>query len=78
MEKNVTVENENIKVTVWDTAGQERYKSLNKNYYKGASGVLVVYDVTNPQSYLDVESWIRLASTHVLTKMKASIWTKWY
>ncbi len=47
---------------MWDTAGQERYKSLSKVYYKGASGVLIVYDVTDPQSYLDVESWMRLAS----------------
>lgn len=57
------VRGQNIKVTLWDTAGQERYKSLSKVYYKGASGVLIVYDVTDPQSYLDVESWMRLACT---------------
>jgi small GTP-binding protein len=57
----VQVRGQNIKVTLWDTAGQERYKSLSKVYYKGASGVLIVYDVTDPQSYLDVESWMRLA-----------------
>ena len=63
LSKIVQVRNQNIKVTLWDTAGQERYKSLSKVYYKGASGVLIVYDVTEPQSYLDVEAWMRLAST---------------
>ena len=57
--------NQNIKITLWDTAGQ--YKSLSKVYYKGSSGVLIVYDVTDPQSYLDVESWMRLASNISLT-----------
>jgi small GTP-binding protein len=61
------VHNQNIKITLWDTAGQEKYKSLSKVYYKGSSGVLIVYDVTDPQSYLDVESWMRLASNFSLT-----------
>ena len=70
LSKIVQVRNQNIKVTLWDTAGQERYKSLSKVYYKGASGVLIVYDATEPQSYLDVEAWMRLASTPSLLQMK--------
>jgi small GTP-binding protein len=55
LSKMVTVnKNHKLKVTLWDTAGQEQYKSLGKVYYKGASGVLVVYDVCDPKSYLDV------------------------
>ncbi len=56
------VKERNVSVTLWDTAGQERYKSLSKVYYKGANGVLIVYDVTNKQSYLDVEGWMKLVS----------------
>ncbi len=52
--KIVNVRNQSVKVTLWDTAGQQRYKSLSKVYYKGASGILIVYDITDPQSYLDV------------------------
>lgn len=59
----VSVGDAKVKLTLWDTAGQEQYKSLGKVYYKGASGVLIVYDVTDPKSYLDVQSWMRLAST---------------
>lgn len=65
LSKIVQVRNQNIKVTIWDTAGQQRYKSLSKVYYKGASGVVIVYDITDPQSYLDVESWMRLASIYL-------------
>ena len=54
LSKIAQVRNQNIKITLWDTAGQERYKSLSKVYYKGASGILIVYDVTDPQSYIDV------------------------
>lgn len=62
LKKMVKVGNQDMRIMLWDTAGQEQYKALSKVYYKGASGVLIVYDVTDPQSYLDVESWIRLAS----------------
>lgn len=54
LNKIVKIQNTEVKVSLWDTAGQERYKAMNKLYYKGANGVLVVYDVTNPQSYIDV------------------------
>ena len=60
--KVIKVHNQTIKITLWDTAGQQKYKSLSKVYYKGSSGVLIVYDVTDPQTYLDVQSWMRLAS----------------
>lgn len=54
MSKIVNLHNQNFKVTLWDTAGQEKYKALSKVYYKGASGILIIYDVTDPQSYIDV------------------------
>lgn len=76
LSKIVQVRNQNIKVTLWDTAGQERYKSLSKVYYKGASGVLIVYDVTEPQSYLDVEAWMRLASTSGAMQTRTSTSTR--
>lgn len=41
-----------VKISLWDTAGQERYKALSKVYYKGASGAIVVYDITDPNTYV--------------------------
>lgn len=62
-----------VKVTLWDTAGQERFKSLSKVYYKGARGILAVYDITDPQSYVDIQNWLRLASRHYFKQMKLLI-----
>ena len=50
-----------IKLIIHDTAGQERFKSLSRNYIKKANGILVVFDVTNKQSFLNIENWIKCA-----------------
>lgn len=47
-----------IKMQLWDTAGQERFRSLTKGYYRGSAAVLLVYDVTNRQSFLKLEEFI--------------------
>ena len=54
MTKDVEINGKHIKVSLWDTAGQERYKALSKVYYKGAYGAIVVYDITDAKSYVDV------------------------
>lgn len=54
MTKVVEINGQKTKISLWDTAGQERYKALSKVYYKGASGAIVVYDVTDAKSYIDV------------------------
>ena len=60
-----------VKISLWDTAGQERYKALSKVYYKGASGAIVVYDITDPNSYVEVENWMKLLSTPCNSKIRA-------
>ena len=52
------INNTKIKIQIWDTAGQERYKSITKTYYKGAKGALIVYDITNKESFKNVDKWI--------------------
>jgi small GTP-binding protein len=54
MTKVVEINGQKTKISLWDTAGQERYKALSKVYYKGASGAIVVYDITDAKSYIDV------------------------
>ena len=46
-----------IKVQLYDTAGQEKFKSIVSSYYKGANGVLLVYDITNRNSFIDMNTW---------------------
>ena len=50
--------NEKIKVSIYDTAGQERFQNIVKHYYKGANGVLLVYDITKRDSFKKLEFWI--------------------
>eukprot|EP01126_Amoeba_proteus_P020199 TRINITY_DN2062_c0_g1_i12.p1 TRINITY_DN2062_c0_g1~~TRINITY_DN2062_c0_g1_i12.p1 ORF type:complete len:343 (+),score=93.27 TRINITY_DN2062_c0_g1_i12:496-1524(+) len=52
------VNGEVVRIQLWDTAGQERFKSLTKQYYRGAMGVIVVYDVTRLQSFQNVHKWV--------------------
>jgi small GTP-binding protein len=45
------------KLQLWDTAGQERYNSLRRGYYRGAKGVIIVYDITDQTSFENVTRW---------------------
>ena len=55
--KNYSINGKIFKIEMWDTAGQERYKSITAAYYKGAKGAMIVYDVTNKQSFDNVDKW---------------------
>lgn len=48
-----------VRMQIWDTAGQERFRTLTSAYYRGAMGVLLVYDVTGEESFSHVNSWLR-------------------
>ena len=57
--KTMTLKNgKNIKLQIWDTAGQDRFRAITKNYYKGANGIILIYDVTSIQTYENVKNWI--------------------
>jgi len=56
--KKLKVNNLTVKALIWDTAGQERYKSITNAYYKGAKGALLVYDITNKESFTNTTRWI--------------------
>ena len=56
--KEIEKNNKNIKLRVYDTAGQERYRVIPKNYYKGADGIILMYDVSDIDSYNGIKTWI--------------------
>ena len=57
--KFVTLEEgKTIKVQLWDTAGEERFRTIAKSYYKGAHGIVLIYDVTNRKTYDNIRKWM--------------------
>lgn len=52
------IDNKQRRVEIWDTAGQERYHSLAPMYYRGAKGALVVFDITNENSFERAKKWV--------------------
>ncbi|XP_042331365.1 ras-related protein Rab-18-B-like [Sceloporus undulatus] len=48
-----------LQLAIWDTAGQERFRTLTPSYYRGAQGVILVYDVTNRETFVGLESWLQ-------------------
>ena len=68
--KNITLENgKNIKIQIWDTAGQDRFRAITKNYYKGAHGIILIYDITNKKSFENVRTWINQIKEEVSEKV---------
>jgi small GTP-binding protein len=57
--KTFNIEDKKVKVQIWDTAGQERFKTITKTFYRSAMGVIFVYDITDENTFKNVEYWIQ-------------------
>ena len=57
--QTVALDDATVKFEIWDTAGQERYRSLAPMYYRGAAAAIVVYDITDPDSFAGAKSWVK-------------------
>ncbi|KAF9357126.1 hypothetical protein BGX26_004243 [Mortierella sp. AD094] len=66
--KVIDVEGKKYKLTIWDTAGQERFRTLTSSYYRGAQGVILVYDVSNRDSFNDLQTWFNELDTYCSSK----------
>lgn len=62
--KKIKVDDVELKLQIWDTAGQEKYRSLAQNYYKNSMGVLLVFDVTEEDTFDNVRNWVRQIKNH--------------
>nr|XP_009668762.1 PREDICTED: ras-related protein Rab-18-B-like [Struthio camelus australis] len=54
----MVVDGRAVQLAIWDTAGQERFRTLTPSYYRGAQGVVLVYDVTRKDTFTGLESWL--------------------
>jgi Ras-related protein Rab-21 len=57
--KKVTINSTQVQLSIWDTAGQERFHALGPIYYRDAAGALLVYDITDQQSFDKVKNWVK-------------------
>ncbi|GMM49851.1 Rab family GTPase [Starmerella bacillaris] len=57
--RTVEIDGKTIKLQIWDTAGQERFRTITSSYYRGSHGIIVVYDVTDMDSFNNVKQWFQ-------------------
>ncbi|RID73946.1 hypothetical protein BRARA_B01064 [Brassica rapa] len=62
--RTIELDDKRIKLQIWDTAGQERFRTITTAYYRGAMGILLVYDVTDETSFNNIRNWIRNIEQH--------------
>ena len=56
--KTLEIDGKKIKMQIWDTAGEERFKNIIASYYRGAHGILLLYDVTDRESFKNLNNWL--------------------
>jgi Ras-related protein Rab-1A len=57
--RTVKIDKKTVKLQIWDTAGQERFRTITSAYYRGADGIIMVYDVTSMESFEHVNDWLK-------------------
>merc|ERR1711871_392042 len=62
--RTIESDGKKIKLQIWDTAGQERFRTITQAYYRGAMGILLVYDVTDEKSFTNIRAWMRNIEQH--------------
>lgn len=62
--RTIEIDGKRIKLQIWDTAGQERFRTITTVYYRGAMGILLVYDVTDQKSFENIKTWFGNVEQH--------------
>jgi len=62
--KNIEIEGKRVKMQIWDTAGQERFRTITTSYFRGAQGIILVYDTTDRRSFESIRNWISQIQQH--------------
>jgi len=62
--RTIELDGKRVKLQIWDTAGQERFRTITTAYYRGAMGILLVYDVTDEKSFNNIRTWFSNVEQH--------------
>ncbi|XP_051507454.1 ras-related protein Rab-8B-like [Myxocyprinus asiaticus] len=71
--RTILLDGKKIKLQIWDTAGHERFRTITPAYYRGAMGIMLVYDITNEKSFDNIKSWIRNIEEHASSDVERMI-----
>ena len=71
--KIMNIKNKKVRIQIWDTAGQEKYKSITKNLFLKVMGALVLYDITNEESFTKLKEWVELIKEECVRHIKILI-----
>jgi len=70
---NIFIDDEKVHLELRDTAGQERFRCISNSSYRGISGIIFVYDITNQESFENIPKWIKEAKRYSMTRVVAYI-----
>ena len=56
--KYLTYDDKKIRLVIWDTAGEERFRGIAQNYFRGANGIIFVFDITNKETFNKLKIWL--------------------
>jgi Ras-related protein Rab-1A len=62
--KTLEINKKIVKLQIWDTAGQERFRTIVSSYYRGANGIMLVYDITNKETFNSLDGWLNEISKY--------------
>ncbi|KAL1236037.1 hypothetical protein TSPI_07251 [Trichinella spiralis] len=71
--RTIELDGKKIKLQIWDTAGQERFRTITNAYYRGAMGILLVYEITNEKSFENIKNWVRNIEEHASANVEKII-----
>ncbi|XP_068169643.1 ras-related protein Rab-8B-like [Antennarius striatus] len=71
--RTIELDGKRVKLQIWDTAGQERFRTITTAYYRGAMGIMLVYDICNEKSFENIKNWIRNIEEHASSDVEKII-----
>ncbi|KAM6937528.1 ras-related protein Rab-8B [Xenentodon cancila] len=71
--RTIELDGKRVKLQIWDTAGQERFRTITTAYYRGAMGIMLVYDICNEKSFDNIKNWIRNIEEHASSDVEKMI-----
>eukprot|EP00004_Rigifila_ramosa_P011494 TRINITY_DN2464_c0_g1_i1.p2 TRINITY_DN2464_c0_g1~~TRINITY_DN2464_c0_g1_i1.p2 ORF type:complete len:151 (+),score=47.50 TRINITY_DN2464_c0_g1_i1:113-565(+) len=75
--RTLELDGKTVKLQIWDTAGQERFRTITSSYYRGAQGIIIVYDVTREETFANIKQWLQEIDRHCSeTTMKLIVGNK--